>query len=290
MKTYKKNMKKLVTGICFLSLLAGLEACTEFLEEKPKSSFTTDQYFANPDQARAVVNALYRRGFPELYNAGSAYAGPNIMLGGYLSGLFDNEYKGQELYVTLCQDLDITPQNAVGSRMGDVWDPCYNAISRANTAIKYVPTTTGLDSDEITYLLAQAKFFRALNYFHLVKTFGDVPLIVEPYESLEGLYVKRTPSAQVYALIEQDLKDAVAAGGLKDALFTDAFRVTKHTANALLANVYLQWSGYPLQDNHYAAAAAAARAVINNDNGPHRLAEASGTVTPYNRRRKAILL
>jgi hypothetical protein len=277
MKTYIK-IKQLAAGITFLCLLAGLGACTDFLEEKPNSSITANQYFTEPGHARAAVNALYRRGFPELYNAGGAYAGPNIMLGGYISGLFDNEYKGQELYVKLCQDLDITPQNAVGARMDDIWDPCYNAISRANNAIKYIPETPGLSSDETTYLLAQAKFFRALNYFHLVKFFGDVPLFTEPYESLENLYVARTPSTEVYKLIEEDLTAAVA--GLNDEAFTENFHITKHTANALLAKVYLQWSGFPLRDDHYAAAAAAARAVITG--GKHSLAQAAGTFSAYN--------
>jgi hypothetical protein len=267
MKAYI-NMKQIAAGMRFLCLLVGLGACNDFLEEEPRSSFVTNQYFSDPEHAYAAVNALYRRGFPELYNAGGAYAGPNIMLGGYISGLFDNEYSGQELYVKLCQELDITPQNAVGSRMGDIWDPCYNAIARANTAIKYTPETPGLNDADKTYLLAQAKFFRALNYFHLVKFFGDVPLLLEPTESTEdNMYAKREAAEKVYEQIEKDLK--AAAEGLKDAAFTDEFRVTKHTANALLASVYLQWSGFPLQNNRYADAAAVARAVISG--GKHSL-------------------
>jgi hypothetical protein len=281
MKTYI-NIKTIVAGIGFLGLLAGLSACAEFLEEKPKSSVTSNQYYTKPEHARATVNALYGSGFLDLYSGngasnayGGPYSGPNIMLGGYLSGLFDSEYSGMYPYVKRCQELNITPQNEIATWMDYVWDMHYSAILRANNAIKYIPETPELSGDETTYLLAQAKFFRALNYFHLVKFFGDVPLITEPYESFENLYAERTPSAQVYALIEQDLKDAVAAGGLKDAIFTNEFRVTKHTANALLANVYLQWSGYPLQGNHYADAAAAARTVITG--GKHSLAQHGGT-------------
>jgi hypothetical protein len=272
MRTYVK--KYFLSGTLLLCFLA-LGACEDFLKEEPKSSFTADQYFAKPEHARASVNALYRKGFTELYNADGAYAGPNIMLGGYISGFFDNEYKGQEQYVRKCQQLDITPLNEVGGRMGNVWDPCFEAINRANTAIKNVPLTPGLTENEATYLLAQARFFRALNYFHLVKFFGDLPLLTEPCESLEDpLYVERSSSDKVYALIEADLK--IAAAGLKDELFTKEFRVTKHTAYALLANLYLQWSGFPLQAaGHYADAAVAAREVINS--GKHQLVENGNT-------------
>jgi hypothetical protein len=255
-------------------VLSSLGACSDFLDEKPKNSMTTNQYFTKPEQAKASVNALYRKGFPELYNASSAYAGPNIMLGGYISGLFNNEYKGQEQYVKLCQELNIMPSNDVGSRTADVWDPLYNAINRANTAIKYVPLTPGLHEEDINHLLAQAHFFRALNYFHLVKFFGDVPLFTQPFESLDNLYAGRTHSKDIYELIESDLK--IAVEGLPDSPFTDNFLVTKHTANALLANVYLQWSGFPLQEDHYADAATAAKAIINS--GKHTLASDFNTL------------
>lgn len=111
--------------------------------------------------------------------------------------------------------------------------------------------------------MGQAKLFRAMNYFHLVKFFGDVPLILEPYESLEDMFVSRTASKEVYAQIIQDLQDASAV--LNDAAYTqNGFRVTKWVAETMLADVYLTLSGYPVQENHYADAAKAARNVINS--------------------------
>ena len=90
--------------------------------------------------------------------------------------------------------------------------------------------------------IAEAKFFRAYNYFYLVKTFGDVPFYTEPYESATGdLYLSRTDSKTVYAQIIQDLKDAAAV--LPNTAFYDnSCRVTSNVANAMLAKVYLQTS------------------------------------------------
>ncbi|MDR1938603.1 MAG: RagB/SusD family nutrient uptake outer membrane protein [Tannerellaceae bacterium] len=265
----KVHIKNSVLGIACLSLFLGLAACNDFLEEKPKSEISTNQYFTKPDHARAAVNALYRRGVPEFNNAGDAYGGPNAMLGGYLSGLFDIDYKGQVILVQFSQSLTITSQN-ISSRLDEVWDACYSAIARANTAIKYIPETPELSETERNALLAQAKFFRALNYYHLVKFFGDVPLILEPYESLDELYQPRTATDEVYAGIERDLKEAISSGGLNNASFTqNDFRISRATAETVLASVYLQMSGYPLQSNHYADAAAMARSVINA--GKHAL-------------------
>ena len=185
----------------------GLTSCEDFLKEKPRSEMSADQYFSDASHAYNAVNNLYRAGIVEFYGAGSAYAGNKAMLGGYMSGLFDNEYKGQEVHVELCHNLTLNSINMSGYLDG-IWDPCYEAISRANTAVKYIPETPGLSEDEKDNLIAQALFFRAFNYYYLVKTFGDVPLILDPYESLEDIYVERTPSLTVYDQIVDDLNAA----------------------------------------------------------------------------------
>lgn len=260
-------MKKIYKPIICLALLASMASCSDFLDEEPKSEMSTEQYFASPEHAKAAVNRLYRSGVPSFYDSGSAYAGPNIMLGGYLSGLFDNEYKGQEVVVQYSQNLTLTPANVADS-MDEIWDNCYVAISRANTAINNIDRTPGLTDTEKKGLLSEAKFFRAYNYFHLVKFFGDVPLLLNPFESLEGLYVKRTASNLVYDQIVKDLTEAIP--NLNNAAFTDNhFRITKPAAETLLADVYLNMSGFPLNTNRYKEAATAALSVING--GKHAL-------------------
>lgn len=247
-----------------LVLLTSFVSCNDFLEEKPKSEMNTDQFFTSAQHAYSAVNSLYRTGVPEFYNSGSAYMGPTIMLDGYLSGFFDNEYKGQEVVILYCQNLNITPQNSAGV-MDGVWDLCYRAISRANFAIKNIGKTPGLTETEKNQLLATARFFRAMNYFHLVKFFGDVPLITEPYESLNNLYVARESSSNIYKLIIEDLTFAINNGELKEEAFTkNGFKISKGTAQTLLANVYLNLSGYPLLEDNYANAAALAREVIKS--------------------------
>jgi hypothetical protein len=240
-------------------------SCDEFLSEEPRSEMSVDQFFSAPSHAHNAVNVLYRNGVAGFYSSG-VYAGSRAMLGGYLSGLFDNDYKGQEVHVQHSQNLTLTGSN-LGSYFDGAWDPCYQAISRANIAINNIPETPGLTDTEKNQLIAQARFFRAFNYFYLVKTFGDVPLILEAYSSLEDLYVERTPTAQVYAQIVDDLMFAVEQGELDDAPMPEnGFRISRGTAAVLLADVYLNMSGYPLQDNKYADAATVAKSIITSGN------------------------
>ncbi|WP_371415964.1 RagB/SusD family nutrient uptake outer membrane protein [Pontibacter sp. SGAir0037] len=209
------------------------------------------------------MNSLYRTGAPQLFDGG-VYSGAEAMLGNYMSGFFDNEYKGQEVHVQHAQQLTLNGNNLNGY-LGGIWDDLYRGISRANNAIKYIPATPGLTDTERSRLEAEARFFRAYAYFYLVRMFGEVPLVTEPYESLENLYVSRNSIKDVYTLIEQDLKFAIEQGNLSNnSMANNGGRITKGAAATLLADVYLTMSGYPLQENRYADAAAMAESVINS--------------------------
>lgn len=262
-----KNIFFGLLAFCFVIIPT---SCEDFLEERPKENMDLSQFYKTANHARTGVNTLYNSGLIAFYDAG-VYNGATIAWGPYLSGLYDNEYKGQEVIVQYSQELTISESN-IANQMNDLWTLCYQAIARANTALKYIPDIEdpNFAAGERDQLLAQAKFFRAFNYFHLVKFYGDVPLVTEPYESLENLYIPRDASSAVYAQIEQDLKDAIAV--LNNEAFVDnGFRITKATAETLLANVYLQMSGYPLNTNRYLDAATAARSII--EAGKHNLTQ-----------------
>lgn len=276
-----KIMKKLPVII----LLAGLMcfSCQDFLEEAPKDELTADLDFKEKGHAFNAVNSLYRNGTPQLFD-GSVYAGSEAMIGQYMSGLFDNEYKGQEIHVQHTQQLTLNGNN-LSTYLGGIWDDLYRGISRANNAIKYIPATPGLTDQEVKRLAAEARFFRALGYYYLVRLFGGVPVITEPYEALDNLSVTRGSVKDVYTLIEADLKYAVNDGGLADnSMATNGNRITRGAAATLLAEVYLTMSGFPLQENRYADAAAMARLVIAS--GVYSLTphdrDAAGEVVPEN--------
>lgn len=264
------------------SILLSVSGCADFLEERPKDFLTKETFYQTEDQATSNINYLYRSGVPALYNANSAYAGPPVMLGGYVSGYFDSEYEGQEVVVMYSKNLNRTAVN-IANQIDAVWDECYKAINVANGAIKYIPAID-MSEDVANLLVGEAKFFRAMNYFHLIKMFGDIPLSLEPYESLEGIYQPRTPSVTVYNQIISDLVDAASV--LPDAAFyQNENRITRNVANALLANVYLQMSGFPVQEDHYEEAMNAAKAVITS--GKHSLTqhENKTNLSAYNKLR-----
>ncbi|WP_116108560.1 RagB/SusD family nutrient uptake outer membrane protein [Lewinella sp. IMCC34191] len=273
------------TKLALLLLLGGLTySCSEFLEEEPRSVASLNQFFTEPAHAENAVNALYRDGAPALWMNGGVYNGRDIMYGSYLSGFFENNYKGQYAYIGFAQQLQLNAINS-NSILNTYWSQMYREISRANNAIKYIPTTEGVSEAQANRLLGEARFFRAWAYFMLVRHFGDVPLITEPYESTADIYRARNSAEEVYALIVDDLEFAVNSAGLSEEnMINNGYRVSRPAAAALLADVQLTRSGFPMQNDNYAAAADAARVVI--DGGSHALAEnevnGSGEIVPEN--------
>lgn len=253
-------MKKYIFIITALLLVS----CERFLVEKPKSEQSLDQFFQSAGEGRSFVNTLYKSGATGFYDPGG-FTGSIAMMGGYISGLFDNEAKGERIEPLRAQNLSFNAQN-MSEYLDRWWSSAYSAIATANTAIRYIPNIPGISDIEKNKLLAEAKFFRAFNYFFLAKNFGGVPLIKEPYFNIEGIYVERVQIGEVYNLIVEDLEWAVNQGNLSDNNFvTNNFRITKGAASALLADVYLQMSGYPLhEESNYAKAAAVAKSIINN--------------------------
>lgn len=255
-------MKNIILFVLVLFFL-GLGSCDKFLEEEPKNQISVNQFFNEPDDVRSAVNALYGIGALQRYIAGDFQI--NAMLGGYLSGFFENE-RTERPGPFEANNLTLNPNN-MDEYLFVYWRDAYDAIAKANTAIKYIPEVEGLSVSEANQLLAEARFFRAFNYFALVRDFGDVPLITEPSESLENIYVSRDAADAVYNLIIEDLEWSLDNGGLAKVPFhANGFRITEGVVAVTLANVQLQKAGFPLQGGNasYAKAAEAARLIISS--------------------------
>ena len=255
MKTRNFAIAILLTGVL------GLSSCEKFLEEQPKSNETLNFFYKTEAQAIGNVNALYRRGAPTRYGeAPSAYVGPTATIPIFLTGYFTNVYENQELVCQYSRLLNRQENTrTVSNTMNVMWNDSYNAINVANGAVKHIPEIPFTDANQQKTLIATAKFFRAFNYFYLVKSFGDIPTPVEPYENLENMYLKRSPKEEVYKLIENDLKDAIEV--LPAITFSEnKNRITKYVAAMTLANVYLQ-------QGKFAEAATYSKMVVNSPHG-----------------------
>ena len=99
---------------------------------------------------------------------------------------------------------------------------------------------------------AEAKIFRAMILFDMVRLWGDIPVVTEigddiTAENIEEVYEQYFPTqmaeVEVYRQIERDLLEALSAAPNNDA--NDKTLFTKSVARTLLAKVYAE---KPLRD------------------------------------------
>ncbi len=147
--------------------------------------------------------------------------------------------------------LDNLTYTSTAGSFQSMWARWYKSIGRATRAIEYTENYGLTDETYKNRLIAEARFLRALNYFYLVRGWGDVPI-------QERDYIKREPAAEVYAYIEADLQFAIENLPIKSAYAAkDLGRATKGAAQGLLSKVYLY-------QNKWQQAADMAKAVINS--------------------------
>lgn len=146
-----------------------------------------------------------------------------------------------------------------------VWNNAYNTILRANIVLDKIDAVPFTDPKLKEQYKAEAKFIRALTYFWLVRTYGDVPKVDKQVSVSEAYTLGRTPTPEIYDFIVDDLKFAETNLPATYAA-VDKGRVTLGGAKGLLAKVYLTMAGYPLKKGapYYALAEAKALEVINN--------------------------
>ena len=249
----KFNLKKYRIGLILLILTASASSCKKYLDEKNNSNFVKGSYFQNASQARTFVNGIYTSLY--FFQNGDAYGeSPFItieLFAGHATSL------GQSV-----NNSNVINQrtDAVNPGFETVWRGSYNAIAQANLALEQIPTIAMPDADK-KKLLGEVYFLRAFFYYHLVRLYGDVPLIVKPVAVNDpNLYPSRNPVPEVYDLIIADLT-AAAASGLPATDQTG--KVSLGAVNTLLASVYLTTAGFPLnKTENYAKAAATAALVI----------------------------
>ncbi len=234
----------LIKSIAFLTLPLLFAACTKkVLDKKPVSSFSAEDFYKTPSDAQAGVYGIYNAA-QGVFRINFAYWG---------EGRADNVQTFQS-----GEGLTLTQNNLNESMTSANWSNLYTMISRANYAIKYIPNAYPGDPNGGKQLIGQAHALRALAYFYLVRIWGDVPLITDPYNSIDqDIFVQKTDQEKVLDQIESDLNDAAA--NCVDRFNNDNDRImfTKGAANALLTEVYM-WR------KKYAAAVTASALVMGN--------------------------
>ncbi|MEO6732290.1 MAG: RagB/SusD family nutrient uptake outer membrane protein [Ferruginibacter sp.] len=117
------------------------------------------------------------------------------------------------------------------------WVDHYTSLYQVNIVIDKIGGAA-LDEAYKKQVVGEMRFLRALYYFNLVQLYGDVPFVTAPIVGEEAYAMKRSPKADVYKLITDDLK-AAAADLTEPGSEPAKGRANKGAAKTLLGKVYL---------------------------------------------------
>lgn len=245
-----KNMKNYI--LLALIVLLGY-SCD--LDRFPEDTLSDTNYWKSEADFNQALNILYRT-IPG-WGSYSADNMSDLQVGSGPNSISDGSYQ---------------PSANFGP-----WNGSYSAIRKANNIIEKLDDVSLGNSEVIE---GEARFFRALAYFNLVKAYGDVPLILKTLElNSEELYAPRTPRADVIAQVLADL-DFGANKLPNKAKRGTSGRITSGAAMAFKARVALyegtraKYHGYSGADALIKVAKDAALSVMQS--GEYSLYEDKG--------------
>ncbi len=201
------------------------QSCNDFLKEELVSDVSSSSYYTTPQGFEDAVNATYSW-MKQFYSIEIGFTMSVFGTDTYTNGA-DGSWKMFNFY-----NGDLNPANGYAR---DMWQNFYRGINQANATINRSQAIQ-IDQKLKDARLAEVRFLRALYYFTLVTTYGDVHLTLEETEGVE-LEANRTAQSEIYEqAIIPDLEFAIAT---LPATQSNYGRATKSAAEFLLAKVLL---------------------------------------------------
>lgn len=227
MKTYK--IIRYTTLAALLTLSFG---CEETLQEEIFSQLSPENFLTTQEGIKSVLDAAYAEGY---INGYSHHSVRNID-----EWCTDIEWEtgGGENRIAVLM-IDFTWDATVGWMYGDMWQKPYRAIRDANTVLENLETANISDESK-TLFEAEARFIRAMSYYHLYTWFGPVPLRKSTTETLE---LPRASEEDLLNFIETEIIATIPGLPMPGAELQYG-RVNKGGGRAFLCKYYLntkQW-------------------------------------------------
>lgn len=224
-----KIFSKLVLA-CSLLMAMG---CDDYLTLYPEDDIVDDEYWVDGNSVQSVVAACYR------YMADNNVLRKMAYWGEIRSDNVDYSTGGSE-------EEEFHNANILSSNSIVKWDGFYKVINICNNVIVKAPPVREIDAnfteEKLHNNMAEAYTIRAINYFYLIRSFGDVPYVTEPSESEQRDYlVRQAPADSILNCLISDMENIAlpwAADDWETPEYTHG-RITTNAVRALLADMYL---------------------------------------------------
>jgi len=235
-------MKKIIYALFIITGITLVNSCKKTLDAPSKSSLDESVIFSTPSLAEGSI-----AGILQSFGETNSYRGRFLVYYG-----LNND---TEVYNTLkavdddkakLSNYNCNVNNSQMNTTDNAWAKFYEAIERANLAIRGIRTYGNIESNPaMAQILGEILTLRAVIYNDLIKGWGDVPARFEPISTATS-YLPRNDRDVIYKQLLADLNEA--AGYLpwpgENTTTAKVERVNKAFAKGLRARLALAAGGY----------------------------------------------
>jgi len=227
-------MKKIRYYICCAMFALMTASCNNALDLVPEDYFGDSNFWQNESQVSNFMIGLHKQFRDNQFQF--------VRLGEMRGGGYSNV----DRQATSLNELPVIEQRLEETSSGVTsWAGFYGPILQINLFIQKVEAISFLPETRKSYLLGQAYAMRAYYYFHLLRTYGGVPLRLEA-EVLNGttdavlLRKARATEEEVLTAVKNDVNKSVSLFGSQGAA-ADKSQWSPQAAYMLKGEVFL-WS------------------------------------------------
>ena len=237
-----KRMKTLIKNILLAVPVILSASCSDWLEEDPKTFISPSSFYQTVEDFDGALKGLYPQG-------------QNLNLTEVFADYNDKPESAEQV-----GDIWANNPGYGFYAFRNAWSGPYSTIKNANMILESIEDKD-FTAETKNRIIGEAKCLRAWSYFTLVQFFG-VPLRDKVVTSDADVAIDRTPQADIYQFIFDDILDAEQK--LPEEA-QDMGRVNKWVVKAIMARIYLTSAGFPMnQKENYAKAKEKALEVINS--------------------------
>jgi len=225
-------MKKIVYLIIAAAMLS---SCSEdFLNVEPLTQKTSDNFPQTADDAKQMMAGIYTTMNNETRLTDQSYLFVcEIASDEKLGGGGVNDIRAQAQEAMMYSDPEM---------LAPTWETNYEGIHRANFAIENMELLSDnvVSPDLKKQYKGEALFLRAFFHYRLATLFGSVPVKI----TTEVANLPNASPEEMYTQIASDLKEAINLLPNVPYTATEEGRVTKWAAQAMMARVWLFYTGF----------------------------------------------
>ena len=216
-------------------VVAMICSCNDFLTIFPTDKIVLEDFWKTKEDVENVVAESYRLMTQWDFTS-------RLLVWGELRG--DNVIEGNNAGYDIKNiiEANLLPTNEYAS-----WAPFYKVINNCNIVLQYAPDVINEDPDftqgDLDVVCGQMLAIRALCHFYLVRTFRDIPLLLEAkVNDSQNLYQDQSDPIEVLDSCLSDLykaEELVLTSGNYTAMEDNRGRITKDAVRSIIADVCL---------------------------------------------------